>query len=207
MRALLSRAAILLILAEIASGCGGQQTDPVGGALTTVVITPSTATLFTIAPGNTVMLSVVPKDQNGNTVTGAGAPTFSSENSAIATISNDGMVTAVAAGTAKITATLTAGGVTKEGIIGVTAQVVPMTGAVTAPHLAYSPTIIDVQAGGTVGWTNGIIAHTVTFTTAGAPESAAEFQDGSISRAFPTHGNFAYHCTIHPEMAGLVRVH
>ncbi|HEV7366546.1 MAG TPA: Ig-like domain-containing protein, partial [Gemmatimonadales bacterium] len=121
MQAQLSTIASLLILAGVAAGCGSTDPNPNpnpnggGSVLTTVVVTPSTATLFTIEPGNTVMLSVVPKDQNGKTVTGAGAASFSSDNSAIATVSNDGMVTMVAPGTARITASVTAGSVTKEG--------------------------------------------------------------------------------------------
>ena len=57
-----------------------------GGALATVVVTPATATLFTVEPGNTVTLAVMPKDQNGQTVTGAGAPSFSSDNGSIASV-------------------------------------------------------------------------------------------------------------------------
>lgn len=210
MRALLSRIATLLIVSAIAGGCGGGGvTDQGGGggALTTVAVTPAAATLFTIEPGNTVMLSVVPKDLNGNTVIGAGAASFSSDNSAVATVGNDGMVTVVAAGTAKIKASVTAGGVTKEGFSTVTVVVAPTSGAVVAPGLSFTPPTVDVQVGGTVSWTAAAIAHTVTFTTPGAPENVAEFQDGSNFRTFPTHGNFGYHCLIHPQMTGVIRVH
>jgi plastocyanin len=211
MQAQLPRIATLLIVAATAGGCGGGGSNvtgpPPAGGLATVVVTPSAATLFTVEPGNTVMLSVVPKDLNGNTVTGAGAPSFSSDNSAIATVANDGMVTVVAAGTAKITATVTAGSVTKEGFATVTVAVAPTSGAVVAPGLAFSPPTVDVQVGGTVGWTTAAIAHTVTFTTAGAPENMPAFDNASNFRVFPTHGNFPYHCLIHPQMTGLVRVH
>src|SRR3954469_3225017 len=110
MRAPSLRVATLLILAGTAGACGGGSSvtePPPAGGLTTVVATPSTATLFTIEPGNTVMLSVVPKDQSGKTVTSAGAASFSSDNSAVATVASNGMVTMVAAGTAKIKAAVT----------------------------------------------------------------------------------------------------
>jgi plastocyanin len=211
MQTQLSRIATLLIVAATAGGCGGGGSDvtgpPPAGGLATVVVTPSAATLFTVEPGNTVMLSVVPKDLNGNTVTGAGAASFSSDNSAVATVANDGMVTVVATGTAKIKATVTAGSVTKEGFSTVTVAVAPASGAVVAPGLAFSPATVDVQVGGSVSWTNAAIEHTVTFTSTGAPENMAAFSNGSDARTFPTHGNFAYHCLIHPQMTGVVRVH
>jgi plastocyanin len=211
MQAQLLRIATLLILAGTAGACGGGGSSvtepPPAGGLTTVVVTPSIATLFTVEPGNTVKLAVTPKDQSGKTVTGAGAASFISDNNAIATVGNDGMVTVVAAGTTKITASVTAGSVTKTGFATVTAAAAPATGAVTAPAFAFSPATIDLQAGGTVSWTNSSIPHNVVFTTAGAPEDVPDFQDGSNSRAFPTHGNFGYHCTIHQGMTGLIRVH
>lgn len=210
MRTLLPRIAALLIVAGTAGGCGsGGLTDQGGGGsvLTTVLVTPSAATLFTIEPGNTVMLSVVPKDQKGNPVTSAGSPSFSSDNSAVATVSNDGMVTVVAAGVAKIAARVTAGSVTKDGFATVTVAVAPASGAVVAPGLTYSPGTVDVAVGGTVSWTNAAIPHTVTFTTPGAPENILAFDNGSDSRSFPTHGTFPYHCLIHPQMSGVVRVH
>jgi plastocyanin len=202
-----------LLIAAIGGGCGGGDSGsgtgpgPTTPVLTTLEVTPATATLFTVAPGNTAALAVVAKDQAGNAMTGVGAPTFSSDNAAVASVSDDGTITALAAGTAQITASLTAGGVTKTGTTTVTAQVAPANGAVVAPGLAYQPPTIDVQAGGTVSWTTSSIPHTVTFTTAGAPENIPEFQGASNSRTFPTHGDFGYHCLIHPQMVGVVHVH
>jgi plastocyanin len=190
------------------AGCGGS-TDPGGdtAVLTTLEVTPPTATLFTVAPGNTVTLSVVPKDQNGQTMTGAGTATFSSDNGTVADVDAGGTITALAAGTAQITASLTAGGVTRTGTTTVTSQVAPASADVAAPAFDFEPPVVDVQAGGTVTWTFESIAHTVTFTTGGAPADVPELSLGSASRVFPTSGSFDYHCTIHPEMTGLVRVH
>jgi len=210
MRALLSRIATLLIVAEIGVGCGGGNgpgPGPSEAVLTTLEVTPATATLFTVAPGNTATLSVVAKDQDGQTMSGLGSASFSSDNGAVASVSDIGTITAVGAGTARITASLTAGSVTKSGTATVTAQAASASGAVTTPSLAFQPSTVDVQAGGTVGWTFGSTAHTVTFTTGGAPADVPELQDGSASRAFPNNGSFSYRCTIHPQMTGAVRVH
>lgn len=211
MRPLLSRIATLLILTATGAGCGGgSKPDPVGpdeSVLTTVQVTPATATLFTVAPGNTATLAVVAKDQNGQAMAGAGSPTFSSDNSAIASVSDAGAVTALTAGTAHITASVTAGGVTKTGSTTVTAQVALNNVGVTTPVIAFSPPSVDVQAGGSVSWTFGSTAHTVTFSSPGSPPDVPELQDGAAARTFPNHGNFNYHCSIHPSMTGVVQVH
>ncbi|HUF35092.1 MAG TPA: Ig-like domain-containing protein [Gemmatimonadales bacterium] len=211
MRALLAKMAILLIPATAGLGCGGNgepgpepEPDPV---LTTVQVTPATVGLFTVAPGNSVTLAVVGRDQNGQNMSGLGPATFSSGNEAVATVSAGGVVTAVGAGTAVITASLTAGAVTETGTMSATVQVAPSTTTVTAPAFQYQPTVADVSAGGTVTWTMSAIPHTVTFTSAGAPASVPETQNASAERTFPGSGSFSYRCTIHPEMTGTVRVH
>ena len=207
MRGLISRTSILLIVAATGVRCGGDSPGPTTAVLTTVQVTPATATLFTVAPGNTATLAVVAKDQDGQTMAGAGTPTFSSDNDAVAGVSGDGTVTAVVAGTAVIRASLTSGGVTKEGSTAVTVQVALASVGVTTPTLAFNPSTVDVRAGGGVNWTFGSTPHTVTFTTAGAPADVSQLQDGSASRSFPTNGSFSYHCSIHPQMTGIVRVH
>jgi plastocyanin len=204
MRALLSRIATLLIVAETGVGCGGSGTGP--SVFTTLEVTPATATLFTVAPGNAVTLSVVAKDQDGQTMGGVGSPSFSSDNGAIASVSVNGTITAVAAGTARITASLTAGGVTKKDTTRVTALVAPANAGVVAPGVVFQPATVDVSAGGTVTWTFESNGHQVTFTTPGAPADIPMFQNGSASRTFPNHGTFHYQCS-GPQMAGVVIVH
>jgi plastocyanin len=207
MRALLSRIATLLIVAETGAGCGGDGgSGPGTSVLTTLEVTPATATLFTVAPGNAVTLSVVPKDQDGQTMAGVGSPSFSSDNGAIASVSDDGTITAVAAGTARITASLTAGGVTKTGTTTVMAQVAPASATVVAGTGGFQPATVDVQAGGTVTWEFGSTPNMVTFTTAGAPANIPEQQNESVSRTFPNSGTFHYQCAT-PQKSGDVRVH
>lgn len=201
-----SRIATLLMVAATGFGCGGDGPTSVP-VYTTLEVTPGTPTLFTVAPGNTVTLSVVPKDQNGTAMTGTAVATFSSDNTAVATVGTTGTVTAVAAGTASITSSQAVGSVTKSGTATVTVQDAPATATVLAPSLVFQPTSVDVRATGTVTWTFGAVPHNVTFTTAGAPANVPNLQDGSASRAFPTNGSFGYQCTIHPGMNGTVHVH
>jgi len=201
----LSRIAALLIVAATSAGCGSDGgSGPEKSVLTTVEVTPATATLFTVAPGNAVTLTVVAKDQNGQTM--VGTPSFSSENAAIADVSIGGTVTAVAAGTARITASVTIDGVTKTGTNTVTTEVAPANATVVAPGNAFQPATVDVRAGGTVTWSFGSTAHMVNFTTPGAPANIPALQNGSASRTFPNHGTFGYQCS-GPQMSGVVRVH
>ena len=206
MRALVSTMAILLIVAETGAGCGGSGPEPSGGVLTTLEVTPATSSLYTVAPGNTVTLSVVAKDQDGKAMTGA-APTFSSDNAGSAAVGADGKVTAVAEGTSTITASLSMGGVTKTATAAITTIVAAASGTVTAPAITYLPADLNVRAGGTVTWTFQSIPHTVTFTTSGSPAGMLEFHDGSDSRVFPTNGTYNYRCDIHPGMVGVIHVH
>jgi plastocyanin len=199
---------MLLIVAETGVGCGGSGsgTGPGGNGLTTLEVTPAIATLYTVAPGNAVTLSVVAKDQDGQVMVGVGSASFSSDNGAIADVSANGTITAVAAGTVRITASLTVDGRTKTATTTVTAQVAPANAGVVAPSLAFQQGTVNVRAGGTVTWTFAAITHNVTFT-AGAPADVPDLQNGSASRTFPDNGSFSYHCSIHPQMTGIVRVH
>lgn len=205
MPAFLARTAMLIIPAAAGLGCGS--TDPDPSVFTTVEVTPPIATLFTAAPVNSVALTVVAKDQNGQAMDNVGPPEFSSEDDAVATVGDDGTVTAAGTGTVLITATVTAGDVTKSGTASVTVLVAPAAATVTAPQFAFLPNVVDVSAGGSVTWLVGAIHHTVTFTTPGSPASIPEIQSTSASRVFPVVGSFSYRCDFHPGMAGVVRVH
>ena len=201
MRLMSSGVATLPVVAT--TGCGGGD----GGSGPDKQLTPVTAGLFTVAPANTVTLTVVPKDQDGQVMTGAGLPSFSTSNAAIATVDGYAVVAAVAPGTAAITASLTVGSATEDAAIQVTVQQAAASAVVTAPSLAFTPATVDVQAGGEVTWSIGPVGHTVTFTTPGAPAEIPLLEEQSDSRIFPTNGSFNYLCTIHSGMTGIVNVH
>ena len=67
----------------------------------TVTVTPASAT---VNEGQTLQLTATPKDANGNSLTGR-VVTWSSNNTTVATVNGNGLVTGRAAGTATITAT------------------------------------------------------------------------------------------------------
>ncbi len=95
----------------ILAGCGGGDsptkpttptpTPPPTPVATSITVTPSSHTLGSI--GATVQLMATVKDQNNNTMSGQ-TVTWSSANTAVATVSAQGLVSAVSNGTAQITA-------------------------------------------------------------------------------------------------------
>lgn len=78
----------------VKTGRSEQRGRPPPPVLTTLEVTPATATLFTVAPGNAVTLSVVAKDQDGQAMSGLGSPSFSSDNGTIASVRDNGTITA-----------------------------------------------------------------------------------------------------------------
>jgi plastocyanin len=78
--------------------------------------------------------------------------------------------------------------------------------AVSIQNMAFSPATITVSVGTTVTWTNNdATIHTVTSNT-GLFESGQLSKGSHFSHTFSTAGTFAYHCSIHPEMTGTVKV-
>ena len=127
---------ILFACAAIGVACGSERSfeperPPV---FTTLDVRPTVADLFTVAPGTTVQLSTAAWDQRGEQMPGVGATTYSSSTPAIAGVSSSGVVTAVAPGTAVITATLTLGGITRRASM--TATVHPGSASVGSPEIA-----------------------------------------------------------------------
>jgi plastocyanin len=73
-------------------------------------------------------------------------------------------------------------------------------------NFAFSPAELKINIGETVQWTNQDSAtHTVTsddglFNSGNLPNGA------SYTYTFDTKGNYEYHCSIHPSMAGKIIV-
>ncbi len=82
----------------------------------------------------------------------------------------------------------------------------PGTNEVFIQSMAFNPGTITITVNSTVTWTNkDPIAHTVTSDT-GAFDSGNVPSNGTFSHTFTAAGSFAYHCTIHPYMTGVVKV-
>jgi len=83
------------------------------------------------------------------------------------------------------------------------------TATVQVGAFFFRPGYSRIEPGDTVTW--NVLSgspHTVTSRT-GAPEafgSGELLAGGTFSRAFPTAGRYPYHCTIHPQMRGVVQV-
>ena len=99
----------LLALAGAAVTLGCADADVVTNAVAThdldplsTLGLPNNATADTLAPGESVQLSAALQKRKGKTL--ATATSWSSSNTAVATVSGAGLVTAIAAGTTKITA-------------------------------------------------------------------------------------------------------
>ena len=194
-----------LLMLPAAAGCSGGGSDPDESVFTTLVVTPTTSTLFTVSPNNSVTLLVVAKDQDGAEMVGPSS--FTSANPAVASVSGTGIVTAVGIGSTQITTSVTIGGVSKSSTTTATVLVAGALATVHAPQFDFTPDTVDVQAGGSVTWVIEAVHHAVDFTTPGAPIDIPELLNSSDSRAFPSNGTYAYRCPIHPAMHGTVRVH
>ena len=169
---------------------------------TSVTISPASPS---VNVGLTAQLTAVAKDQNGGNMSGA-TFTYESSDQSKATVTNAGVVTGVAAGTARITATGTVGTVTKTAFVDVT--VTPSAGAAVTATLGstFDPQTVTISRGGSVTWTFAAL-HNVTFGgTTGAPQNIPDQATGSAQRQFNTAGTFNYQCTLHAGMQGTVIV-
>jgi plastocyanin len=71
----------------------------------------------------------------------------------------------------------------------------------------YAPQELRVSAGTTVTFVNmGKEFHTVTSSDAGRPFDVGLDSGKRATITFDTVGAFAYHCGVHPQMTGVVRV-
>lgn len=188
----LAVAALVAFAGCSGGGDGGGTTGPTP-VFTSLTISPSTPS---VAVGGTTTLTATAKDQSNNTMSGL-QTTYTSGNTAIATVTNAGVITGVAVGTAQITATGVIGAVTKTQTVTVTVAVAGATANVAATTSnTFDPKNVTITRGGTVTWTFATL-HDVTFDTQGAPGNIAAKSSGSAALTFPNAGTFNYHCTIH----------
>jgi hypothetical protein len=168
---------VLLLAALFLAACGG------GGApsISTIEVSPATASKQV---GQTQQFTAVAKDAGGNVISGV-TFTWSSSDTAVATVNNSGLATAVAAGTATITAT--AGGKSGSATFTVT------------PTPTYT-------VGGEVRYLNGsglvlaLGSQTKTISSNGPFTFDTPVQDGTYSVSVQTQPtNPSQNCTVTPS--------
>lgn len=207
-----------IVAVMILLGCGGGGgTTTAPSVYTSLSIAPSSATLFTVAPGTSVTLVATPLDQFGKPMSGLGAATFASANNAVVAVDpQSGVASGVAAGgPVAVTASLTASGVTHEGTAQITVSVPPAAATVVAGSSSntFTPQQVDIANGGVVTFTFGGLAHSVQFD--GTAPTCAEGDcnipvttNNSVTRTITVSGTFPYHCTVHgTSMNGTIVVH
>ena len=116
-----------------------QPPPPPPAAVAAVAVSPASANLII---GNSTQLSAVTRDANNNVLTGRPV-TWSSANSAVASVSSSGSVSAIAAGTTQISAT-------SEGIVGNATITVAAPAPAPVASVSVSPASSTVQIGSTV---------------------------------------------------------
>jgi plastocyanin len=165
-----------------------------------VEITTNAATL---QAGQTSQFSAIAVDADGIPVPNAGTPTWSSSAPSVVSVDAAGLVTAVTTGVATVSAVIQ--GKTGSRVVSV---VPPGTGAVvTMAGDSFIPFEVQIRAGQQVFFEFPQRSHNVIFAAgAGAPADIQETRNTTVARTFNTAGQFAYDCTLHPGMSGLVTV-
>lgn len=176
------------------------------GTYSALAITPASAA---IGVGDALQFTATPLDGNGAPLTGLPAPSFSSSNSAVISVTTAGGATGVAQGSATITATLTHESRTHTATAAVTVD--PAGGGsatVTTPNNTFSPERVTIAPGGTVTWQITGATHNITFTDIAPPGGSIPntAPGNSVSRTFPVADAYDYECTLHPGMKGRVVV-
>ena len=148
-------------------GVSGNTTVQVRTPVASVAVTPPSATLTVGGP--TVTLAATPRDAAGTALSGRGATSWTSSNPAVATVGTTGVVTAVGAGSATITATI-------EGVAGTAAITVSPPAPAPVATVTVAPATATVAIGATTTLTatlrdasgTALTGRTVVWTTSNA---------------------------------------
>ncbi|HTI64210.1 MAG TPA: Ig-like domain-containing protein, partial [Gemmatimonadaceae bacterium] len=155
-----------------------------------VAVTPNP---LTITVGQTGQLTATPHDANGNAVTGRPV-TWASANTAIATVSDSGLVKAVAAGTTTVSATVDG----KTGSTAVTVGNIPVASVTVQPSSTSIAQGSSVQFFATVKDANGTVVTDRAVTWTSSNDAVAVVSPGGV-----VTGNAAGTATITATSEGI----
>ncbi|MFH0836111.1 MAG: plastocyanin/azurin family copper-binding protein [Candidatus Micrarchaeota archaeon] len=89
----------------------------------------------------------------------------------------------------------------------------PLKASVSIKNFKFNPQVITIKLGGTVTWTNNeglehVVASDPYPSSTILPKLVSQRlnQGDSFSFTFHETGSFGYHCRVHPEMKGTVKV-
>lgn len=212
--------AALCTMALAACGGGGAApltSEAAGGLSSLTVSHPEGA----VTVGDTLIMQAEARDAAGQVMADL-KPQWASSDISVAAVDGTGVVRGIKAGAATITASATAGGVTKTADYAVAVLAAPAPPTPPAPPTqpappstpgtaevqgvedAFRPNAVTIQAGGTVTWRMVDEEHDVAWSGA-APTGGniGKMDRGtSVSRTFPNAGTYTYTCQRHKERHG-----
>lgn len=226
------RRSILAALCSMTlAACGGGGAAPVTGgqpsALSSLTVShPEGA----VPVGDTLIMQAEARDAAGQVMADV-RPQWSSSDNAVATVDANGVVRGMKAGAATISASATAGGVTKTADYAVAVlapqppppteptqptpppsppppppppPTQPSTAEVQGVDDAFRPSAVTIQVGGTVTWRMVDEEHDVAWSgSAPTGGNIGKMDRGeSVSRTFPTAGTYTYTCQRHDGKHG-----
>ncbi len=187
----------------LVAGCGGDAADggPTGLPKPANVRIAAPATELFV--GQSVQLTAIALDASGADLA-AGDASWSSNNSAVAQISETGLLIAMSPGGATLRATIAG----KSATMNVTVEELPGYDVTVQVTSAFAPATVSVRQYGNVRFVFSGLNQNVTFSTAfpGAPANIPNTTTGTVTRQFGTVGDFRYESTVSAGLAGIVRV-
>jgi plastocyanin len=199
------RRLLTLALLPVALACGGGGGSTAPDSSAGVASVSLNITSAQLGVGQTMQLVATPLTATGTVTTGTA--TWNSSAPAVAAVSGSGLVTAVAAGGATITATVGGRSGMATIVVSTAGGALPLAAEVTMPGNTFSPFLTTIGVGGTVTFRFGSVDHNVIFgNVAGRPADIQITRNVNVARTFSTKGLFPYDCTVHPGMSGQVEV-
>lgn len=196
------------------AACGGG-----GGDKTPTTTPPNTnqtlssirlpSSTIALAAGGSSTITASALDAAGRVISGATGYTFVSGTPGVAEVQPSGALLAISAGTSTVTVSLTRDGVTATATATVTVTgSLPAAASIAAgTDNTFTPATVVVARNATVSYDFGSIVHNATFRSAtGAPANIGNTSAATVTRTFPTAGDFTYDCSLHAGMTGQVIV-